>query len=323
MVIAGASRRVALRARRTGTPLEAEFAAGGGSRLKRWRKALRLHQWSKNALVFVPLLLSGDPTNVKGLIRCVIGFVLIGVSASATYLINDLGDLENDRRHRTKRGRPLASGDLPLAQALVAAPVMIACAVLGAILLSPSFALALLAYLTITLGYSFRLKRVPLMDVMVLGGLYTIRLVCGTLLAGVVFSPWLLTFSMFFFFSMSLAKRHVEVSHATSPPNERLPGRGYRPTDAPLTLNMGVATSAAAMLVIVQYMMAEAFPSDVYRLPGMLWAAPILLGIWISRIWLLAHRGELDDDPVAFAVKDPISLGLGVLLGVFFLLARL
>jgi hypothetical protein len=145
----------------------------------------------------------------------------------------------------------------------------------------------------------------------------------GTVLAEAAFSPWLLTFSGFFFFAMSLAKRHVEVSSASGPPNENLPGRGYRPSDAPLTLALGVATSVASVLVIVQYMMAEAFPSNVYSLPAALWAAPVLLTLWISRIWLLAHRGELDDDPVAFAVKDKISIGLGAILGLSFVAARL
>lgn len=321
VVLAGATRGVAAKAHRLGKPVEAEFDTGGVS-FKKWRKALRLHQWSKNALIFAPLMLSGKLA-IPSLITCVLGFITVGVAASATYLINDLEDLHNDRGHRTKRMRPLAHGDLPIAHALVAAPLMLAGAITAAVMLSPPFALALCAYLVVTLSYSFRLKRIPLLDVIVLGSLYTLRLIAGTLLADTPFSPWLLTFAMFFFFSMSLAKRHVEVSSATTAPDKLIPGRGYKPSDAPLTLNMGVATSAAAMLVIVQYMMAEAFPSNVYGLPGFLWAAPVLLGIWICRIWLLAHRGELDDDPVAFAVKDPISLGLGVVLVVFFLLARL
>lgn len=321
MILAGAGRSVAERAKRGGTPLEAEFDTGGHP-VRAWRKALRLHQWSKNGLIFAPLMLSGNLGDMNRLVTCVLGFLILSFAASATYLINDLEDIEHDRGHRTKYRRPLAHGDLPVIQALVAAPLMLIAALVAAILVSPPFTLGLCFYLVITLGYSFRLKRVPLLDVVVLAGLYTIRLICGTLLADVEFSPWLLTFAMFFFFSMSLAKRHVEVSSATSAPDKLLPGRGYKPSDAPLTLALGVATSAAAMLVIVQYMMADAFPSNVYRLPAFLWAAPLLLGVWICRIWLLAHRGELDDDPVAFAVKDPISLGLGAVLGVAFLLAR-
>ena len=322
IVLAGANNAVASKARKLGKTIEAEFTHKSPS-LKTWRKALRLHQWSKNILIFVPLLLSQRAQMPWDLLACVGGFLLTGIAASATYLLNDLADLSADRRHRTKRNRPLASGDLPVHYALIAAPIMLGGALVGAFILSPAFALALLTYTVVTLSYSFRLKRIALLDVLVLGGLYTIRLIMGTVLAEAVFSPWLLTFSGFFFFAMSLAKRHVEVSGASGPPDENLPGRGYRPSDAPLTLTLGVATSVASVLVIVQYMMAEAFPSNVYHLPAALWAAPVLLTLWISRIWLLAHRGELDDDPVAFAVKDRISIGLGAILGLAFVAARL
>jgi 4-hydroxybenzoate polyprenyltransferase/putative flippase GtrA len=321
VVIAGATRSVAGRARATGKPIEGEFDIGGAG-LRAWRKTFRLHQWAKNLLLFAPLALSAQVSSPRAWIACVIGFVLMGIAASATYVINDLADLENDRGHRTKFARPLASGAIPVHTALAIALAMLVFAFVGAAILSPPFTLALAAYLVITLSYSFRLKRVALLDVMTLGVLYSIRLICGTLLAGAVFSPWLLTFSVFFFFSMSLAKRHVEVSTATSPPDQLLAGRGYKPSDAPLTLSLGVATSAAAVLIIVQYMVAEAFPSNVYAFPAALWIAPFLLALWICRIWLLAHRGELDDDPVAFAVKDKVSLGLGLLLGLAFLLAR-
>ena len=321
IVLAGASPGVARRARALGKPIEAEMDVGRPA-LRVWRKALRLHQWAKNVLVFVPLLLSGGLSIEKAL-TCLAGFFLIGVAASGTYLINDLADLASDRQHRSKRNRPLASGDLPLAQGLLAAPLMIAFALAGAAVISPAFAVALVVYVVTTLAYSLRLKRVALADVMVLAGLYTLRLVMGTVLASATFSPWLLTFSLFFFFAMSLAKRHVEVTTTDAPRELELPGRGYRPSDAPLTLSLGIATSTASVLVIVEYMMSEAFPSGVYRFPEALWAAPILLGLWICRIWLVAHRGKLDDDPVAFALRDRLSLLMGAVLGLAFLAARL
>jgi 4-hydroxybenzoate polyprenyltransferase len=321
IVLAGASASVAGRARRLGKPVEMEFDHQKPS-LRTWRKGLRLHQWAKNVLIFVPLALSPNLDSPHAIARCAAGFLLIGIAASATYLLNDLADLNSDRRHATKRRRPLASGELPLSQALVAAPFMLIAALVGALLLSPPFALALVFYIAITLSYSFKLKRIALLDVVVLAALYTIRLVMGTVLSQSNFSPWLLTFSGFFFFAMSLAKRHVEVSTASGPANVNIRGRGYRPADAPLTLALGVASSVASILVVVQYMMAEAFPSNVYRAPAALWAAPVLLTVWVCRIWLLAHRGELDDDPVAFAVKDRISIGLGVILAAMFALAR-
>jgi 4-hydroxybenzoate polyprenyltransferase/putative flippase GtrA len=320
VLLAGTHPGVARRARALGKPMEAEFHAEPAG-LRVWAKALRVHQWTKNLLIFVPLLLS-DHAGLHGALVAAAGFVLMSIAASATYLVNDMADLAGDRRHRSKRNRPLASGALPLIQAAAVAPIMLVLVFAGAVWLAPGFALALFVYLTFTLAYSLRLKRVALLDVFVLAALYTLRLVMGTVLSDTHFSPWLLTFSGFFFLSMSLAKRHVEVAAATGAPNQNLPGRGYRPGDASLTLGIGLAGSAAAVLVIIQYMMAEAFPSDVYRFPAALWATPVLLGLWVSRIWLLAQRGELDDDPVSFAVKDRISISLGLMLIVAFLIAR-
>jgi 4-hydroxybenzoate polyprenyltransferase len=321
ILIAGAPAGVARRARRLGPPVEAEFNRSK-TRLWTWRKALRLHQWSKNALIFIPFLLGKhllDPTRVA---TCVVGFLLMGLAASATYLINDLADLSADRRHRSKSLRPLAAGHLPVAQALIAAPLMLVVALGGMLTISTAATLGLVGYIALTLLYSFKLKRIPLLDAMALASLYTLRLIIGTVLAISAFSPWLLTFSVFFFFSMSLAKRHVEVTAATGDPQIEIPGRGYRPSDAPMTLSFGAAASTAAVLIMVQYMMAEAFPSGVYDHAVALWAAPLLVGLWICRIWLLAQRGLLDDDPVAFAVRDPVSLGMGVVLFVAFAIAR-
>ncbi|MGC1301850.1 MAG: UbiA family prenyltransferase [Caulobacteraceae bacterium] len=320
VLLAGARPDVARRARALGKPMEAEFHAEPQG-LRVWARALRLHQWTKNVLIFIPLLLSNH-AGLPGALVEAAGFLLMSVAASATYLINDIADLSGDRRHRTKRHRPLASGALPLVQAAIAAPILLLLTLAGAFILSGGFAATLLIYLVLTLSYSMRLKRTPLLDVFVLGALYTLRLVMGTVLSATDFSPWLLTFSAFFFMSMSMAKRHVELLGAQGPSHENLPGRGYRPADAPLTLGLGLAGTVAAVLVIIQYMMAEAFPSDVYRFPAALWATPVLVGLWCSRIWLLAQRGELDEDPVSFAVKDRISLALGATLAATFLIAR-
>jgi 4-hydroxybenzoate polyprenyltransferase/putative flippase GtrA len=323
VLVAGAGRGVAARVRTLNKPLEAEIEVGGG-RLRAWRKALRLHQWSKNALIFVPMLLGLPSAWPAAALACAAGFLAMGVAASATYLVNDLADLSADRVHATKRLRPLASGDLPVAHALVAAPVMLALALAAAGLLNPAFGLALAVYLVVTLAYSFRLKRVPLLDVHVLGGLYTLRLAAGTVLAGVAFSAWLLTFSFFFFTAMALAKRYAELVAAQGgPADRRLAGRGYQVADAAPVLALGAATSTASVLVIVEYMMAEAFHSSVYRAPAALWAAPMLVSLWASRIWLLAHRGRLTADPVEFAVRDRVSLVLGAVLAAALVVARL
>ena len=285
--------------------------------MRPWIRALRLHQWSKNVLLFAPLFLSGVFLQWEGVVRAAIGFLIFGFVASATYVINDLSDLSADRRHAVKRHRPFASGALPVVQGLIAAPLMLVVGVAAAQALSPAFALWLCIYLVTTLAYSFRLKRVPFLDVFVVGWLFTIRLLMGIALAESAPSAWLLAFSMMFFFAMALAKRHVEVSQAA--PGQTIPGRGYRAEDAPLTLALGVTSTLGSVLILLNYLIGEAFPSGLYRMPSLLWAAPVLLSLWVMRIWLLAHRGELDDDPVAFAMRDRISLGMGALLGVFFL----
>ncbi len=318
--IVGASKGVASAAKRLGKPVEVEVDTGS-TRLRAWRKALRLQQWSKNVLVFVPLVLAHELTDIWAWAKVLTGFLCMGVMASATYLVNDLGDLSSDRRHRSKRFRPLASGALPIQSALIAIVPMIAVSLGVMAWLSPAAALCLMVYAGFTLSYSLRLKRVVMLDVTILGLLYTIRLIMGQILAGSAESTWLLTFSMFFFCSMALTKRHSEIEVAAASGLTELRGRGYRVKDAPLTLSMGISFSAASILIVVIYLTEEAFPSGLYHHPHRLWVAPVLLHLWLARVWILAHRGEMNDDPVAFALRDRYSLLLGALLGATFLAA--
>jgi len=318
--LVGATKAVAASAKRLGKPIELEIDTGSTS-LRAWRKALRLQQWSKNVLVFVPLILAHELTSVWAWAKVLTGFLCMGIMASATYLVNDLGDLSSDRRHRSKQFRPLASGALPIASALRAIGPMIAISLGVMTWLSPAAALCLLVYAGFTLSYSLRLKRVVMLDITILGLLYTIRLVMGQILAGSAESTWLLTFSMFFFCSMALTKRHSEIEVAAAAGLTELRGRGYRVKDAPLTLSMGLSFSAASILIVVIYLTEEAFPSGLYHHPHRLWVAPILLHLWLARVWLLAHRGEMNDDPVAFALRDRFSLLLGAALGATFLAA--
>ena len=323
-ILVGVRESLASDVARTGVPIEAEIRRNRRGALGAWRKALRLHQWSKNVLLLAPLFLAHKYIDPEAVIACIVGFFILGVVASATYMVNDLADLSADRRHRTKSERPFASGAIPIQYGLVAAPAMIAGGLAAAYALSPAFAGTLLTYLATTLAYSFGLKRVPLVDVFMLGALYALRVLMGVALLGVGLSPWLIAFSVFFFYSLSLAKRHAEViAAADKPPNEELPGRGYRPSDWPVTLAAGAASAAASIIIIVLYLTEEAFPSGVYRSPEWLWAAPAIMTLWTQRIWLLAHRGELDDDPVAFAVKDRGSLLLGAALVIFFAAATI
>jgi 4-hydroxybenzoate polyprenyltransferase len=246
------------------------------------------------------------------------GFLALSFAASATYLINDLWDLPSDRRHWSKRKRPLASGDLSVRRGIVLAVAGLA-AGFGLALTLGGLALAMLvAYVIVTLSYSFAWKRIPILDVCILAGLFTLRLGIGIALSGVVLSPWLLVFSMFVFLSLSIAKRHTEVLRLAERGLQSIHGRGYTAADAPLTLGIGLAATLGAVLIMVLYLIEDAFPRGFYANPVWLWAMPPILFLFLSRVWLLSQRGQLHDDPVAFALKDRVSLLLGGLMALSF-----
>ncbi len=308
-VYAGTSRSMVRRLEKSGQ-LRAEFIRPSAG-LKGWLKGFRIHQWSKNLLLFAPLILSHAYTDMTALVSTVLAFLILGLVASGTYLVNDLSDLSNDRRHRTKKNRPLPAGHLPVAQALMVAPIMIIGGLVAAWFVKPMFALALGAYVAVTLSYSLAFKKVALLDVFILAALYTLRIVMGAIAAGVAHSLWLLTFSMFFFLSLSLAKRHVEVAAARDEPGKRIKGRGYFPEDWPLTLALGISAASGSILILVLYLVDSAWEAGLYQSPGYLGGIPVVIAFWTSRIWLLAHRGELHDDPVAFATRDKLSIAMG------------
>ena len=292
------------------TKIEARFD-GISASTKDWRQLFRLHQWSKNALIFVALFLGhayGDPSAWLSVIA---GFVFFSITASGTYVLNDLADLSSDRRHATKRERPMAAGRIPLRLGMTAAFATIGFGLIGMLALGAIPFLLTLFYLAITLSYSFRFKTAAMLDVLILASLYTIRIILGAELADVVLSDWLLVFSMFFFLSLSMAKRYVEVVKAAS--ETKIRGRGYSGADAVLLLNFGIATCSCAVFTVCMYLLEAAFPSNAYSTPQLLWVAVLSIALWSMRIWLLAARGELDDDPVAFAVKDRKSLFLGII----------
>lgn len=279
-------------------------------------RALRLHQWAKNALVFVPLVLGGKAGDLTAWMTAFIGFVALGLTASATYLINDLWDLPSDRRHWSKQTRPLASGQISIRLAVL---MVVAGLVAGfglAALTGPSSLAMLALYTAGTLAYSFGLKRIPIIDILVLASLFTVRLGLGIFLVNVRVSPWLLVFSMFLFVSLSMAKRHTEVVRLTGHGLKNIAGRGYVEADAPLTLGTGLASMFGAILILVMYLIEDAFPRGIYGTPALLWGMPPILFMFLGRVWLVAQRGQLRDDPVAFALKDRISLCLGIAMGV-------
>jgi 4-hydroxybenzoate polyprenyltransferase len=282
------------------------------------RRALRPHQWAKNALVFVPLILGGKAHDASAWVHAFAAFFALSLLASTSYLLNDLWDLTDDRRHWSKKNRPVASGEMPISVALG----MVALAGLSAFTigawLGPACAAMMALYLATSLAYSFWLKREPIVDVLVLASLFTMRLGLGVVVTGVVFSPWLFVFSMFIFLSLSAAKRQTEIARMVAHGLRETPGRGYRADDGPLVLTIGVGAMLATVLVMVIYLIADAFPESFYRHSGFLWGFPIVIFVWLARIWLLCHRGELNDDPVAFALRDKLSLFYGAMMIVLF-----
>lgn len=272
---------------------------------------LRIHQWSKNVLVLLPLLLAHRFADFQGWMRVLLSFVAMGLIASATYLVNDLADLPDDRRHNTKWKRPLAAGAFPSLGAIAIVPVLLTAGFALTHAVSPAASMALAAYLVLTLAYSFRLKRVPLLDTAIIGLLFTLRIVLGAAAASTPPSPWLLAFSVMLFFSLAMAKRQSEIAKAARLTHlEKVAGRGYEAGDAVLTLVYGI-TSGVASLVIAMLYITNGVATQLYGSPNWLWGVPLLLYLWQMRVWLLAHRGVLDDDPIVFALKDKISLTLG------------
>jgi 4-hydroxybenzoate polyprenyltransferase len=274
--------------------------------------ALRPHQWAKNLLVFLPLLTAHRLADPAALVPGIVAFVALCLVASAVYLVNDLADLAHDRVHPGKRRRPLASGALPLQYALVAAPALLVAGLLVASVLPVGFFVLVIAYFVATLAYTFGVKRVAILDVIVLALLYTIRVLAGAAAVQVVASFWLLAFCTFLFLSLAMAKRQVELERLAAADVAAPGGRGYVAADAPIVASLGVAAGMASVLVLALYIDSAAVAA-LYRSPHLLWPLCVLQLYWIARLWLLAHRGELHDDPVVFALKDRASLVLAVL----------
>jgi 4-hydroxybenzoate polyprenyltransferase len=318
VVLAGGSANVVRAAHKLGKPIEAEFPRPSLG-LKGWAKALRIHQWAKNALVFVPLILSGMAGEPMALLQGAVAFAAMSLMASGTYLLNDLFDLPDDRKHWTKRSRPMASGALRIKHGIPVAAGLIVASFAAASWLGLASLAMLTLYMVTTLAYSFYLKRQPIVDAFTLAFLFTLRLGIGITAVAAPPSPWLLVFSMFLFTSLSFAKRQTEIQRSVAKGQTTISGRGYLGTDSGLVLAMGMATAMSAIVIMVLYIMNDVYPADFYHMPQLLWFIPAALFMWVSRIWLLCHRGELNDDPVAFAVRDKLSIALGGVMGAAFL----
>ncbi|WP_165252399.1 UbiA family prenyltransferase [Paludisphaera soli] len=274
-------------------------------------KALRPHQWAKNILLFVALMASHRFFDLASWLSCLTAFAAFSAAASAVYILNDLLDLESDRKHSRKRRRPFASGAAPIPIGVVMIGALLAASAVAAAFLPARFGALLVLYLVLTTLYSVYLKRRLMVDVICLAGLYTLRILAGGEAASVIISPWLMAFSMFLFLSLAFAKRYAELTGA-SESGGKIAGRGYWPSDVDLIRSFGPISGYLCVLVFCLYLNSP----DVrlyYRRPDLLWLmCPILL-YWISRVWFLACREQLADDPVVFALRDRNSHACGLL----------
>ena len=275
---------------------------------KSWLRAIRIHQWAKNLLLFTPLALGHRPA----LIEAGFAFVAFCFTASAGYLLNDLLDLEADRRHAEKRRRPLAAAEIPLSHAAAAIPVLLLAACATALELPPLFRVTLAIYFGGSLLYSLWLKRQAPMDLILLAGLYTIRIAAGGAAAQIVISPWTLAVSVFLFLSLAMVKRVSELRGLSDIKPQGAPGRAYLKVDIAQLSAMGEAAGYCSVLVMALYIHSPDV-EKLYKHPQWLWLIlPIMLH-WITRVWLLTGRGSINQDPVLFAVKDKTTYIAGLL----------
>lgn len=282
------------------------------SSLREFLKALRVHQWLKNLLVFVPLVVAHRLGELEPVSQAMLAFLAFCLCASSGYLLNDLMDLPNDRRHPSKRYRPFASGKISLKNGVMLVPGLALAAAVIALLLPVEFIGVLGLYFALTLAYSLWLKQSAIIDVLTLGCLYTIRIIAGAAAISVEPSFWLLAFSMFLFLSLALVKRFTEMRVLQKQARPHAPGRGYRAVDIETLSQFGSASAYMAVLVLALYIDSEEV-RDLYTRPEIIWLLCPLLLYMVSRIWLLARRDELQDDPVVFVIRDRRSQWLAVI----------
>ncbi len=282
-------------------------------------RAMRPHQWAKNLLILLPLLLAHS-LEIHGLVTALLAFCSFSLTASATYIVNDLLDIDTDRRHPQKKTRPFAAGDLSALSGIGMSVALLLLAFCGARLLPIGFIAWLLLYLASTLAYSSFLKQIPLVDVLMLSGLYTLRLFAGSAATGSHISHWLGSFSVFLFFSLAIAKRFAELENLSASNSAPKNGRGYLLTDIDQLRSFGTSSAFAAVVIFAIYI-SGLDVTKLYRNPALLWLIMPLMILWLCRVWLLASRGELHEDPVVFALTDRMSLLIGVAVAVVALLA--
>jgi len=298
----------------------ARVFAGSQNYLKAFSKAMRPHQWLKNLLIFVPLVLSQRLDEVQPIQQAFLGFLAFCLCASSVYLLNDLLDLSADRQHPTKRFRPFAAGDLPIAYGVIGMVGLLLCSFLVASLLPPYFLAVLAVYYFCTIMYSLWLKSSALIDALMLAALYTLRLIAGAAAITVPLSFWLLAFSMFIFLSLAFIKRYSELLLLANEGRQKLLGRAYQAVDMETLAQFGTASGYLAVLVMAFYINSDNV-FEGYTRPEALWLLCPMMLYWISRMWLITRRGEMHDDPIVFTIKDRRTYTLGAMAGLALIVA--
>jgi len=277
------------------------------NKFKQWIKALRLHQWSKNMLLFLALFMSHRFLELNLFFQVVTAFVSFSLSASAVYILNDLFDLEADRKHPSKKYRPFAAGNLSVANGVIAIPILLIISFVLAISFLPNaFTIILVIYLFTTTSYSLYLKEQLFLDVIILGALYTLRVLAGGLAIGIEVSTWLLGFSMFFFLSLAFMKRYADLLLIKNNEQKELFGRGYSVIDLDIVQKLGISSGFISLLILALYIKGDQV-MILYKFPELIWITIPILLYWLMRMWFVAHKGKMSDDPIIFAIKDKNS----------------
>lgn len=278
-----------------------------------WIKALRPHQWLKNALIAVPMLTAGQ-LDLATIMLVIVAFFCFSLTASSVYIINDILDLASDRRHPRKSKRPFASGEVSIRKGGVMAVGLFLVAFAVALIFMPlAFFFVLAVYYATTFAYSLFLKKKAVVDVCTLAGLYSLRVIAGGVATSIILSPWLLAFSMFVFLSLAAVKRQAEMMDLLHTNPERKTGRPYEVDDLPIIRNIAMSAGYAAVLVLALYINSQTAEAS-YAVPEAFWMVCPLMLYWLTRMVMVTHRGRMSDDPIVFALRDKVSWGVVALI---------
>ena len=319
-ILANANSRMKKKAYKIGN-VEKDFPKSS-SAFSALLKAIRPHQALKNVLLLIPLLTAHQMTDIDALIHLGLGFISFSFCAFSIYIINDLLDIENDRQHPRKKERVIPSGQLSIPISAMASFCLLLLGLGTAWIVNASFFAIMIVYLLLTTLYSFWLKQYVLVDCLILAGLYTIRVIAGAMATGIELSFWLLLFSVFIFISLAFMKRYTELKAQNNEGRNALKGRGYILDDIKLLQNFGITSGYLSILILALYINSEQVVV-LYSNPEVLWCSIPLMLFWISRVWLKAHRDEMHDDPVVFALTDKASLFIGGVFVMIFTIAAI